>query len=396
VTGRFLHIADAHFDVTTHGHADPATGLNSRLLDVANSWEHACGTAVEQAVDALVIAGDTFHTPNPSAEALALFGEGLRHLRDAYIPVLIIDGNHDRAPHSGCHSIVEFLHDPPHVYGISRPQIDERGHFVPLEVGGITFACLPSVGREQLLARSPGLSRMEAEQAVIDGLRAILDVYRTGAADVLVAHWGIAEAIIAAPKLALQVVDEPMLSTVDLEGPWSYAALGHFHGWQEWETGATHCAYSGSLERISFTEENQEKVALEVDLVRVEPGDPIIPTAHVLPARRFKTLSLADYTDGQLPDLEGAIVRVKDEVTEDQAATIDRAGIMHRLEAAGAASVKYAVEVRREVRRRAEAITDVLAPIEALDELMRIRDVAEEERQPLRDLMKQTLEEIRR
>jgi exonuclease SbcD len=387
MTGRFLHLADAHFDMPTHGHTDPATGLNSRLVDVARSWHYACGTAVEEAVDALVIAGDTFHTPNPSAEALALFGEGLRQLRDALIPVLLIDGNHDRRPHVGCHSIVQFLHDPPHVYGISEP--------CTVEVGGIQFACLPSVGREQLLAGFPGMSRMEADLAVVDGLRAILDRLRSQNPDVLVGHWGISEASIGA-ELALQVVPEPMLSTVDLEGPWSYVALGHFHGWQEWEAGSTHCAYSGSLERVSFAEEEQEKVALEVDLVRVEPGDPIIPTAHVVPARQFRTLSLADYTNGQLPDLEGAIVRVKDEVTEDQAAGVDRAGIMHRLEAAGAASVKYAVEVRREVRRRAEALTDVLAPMEALDEVMRLRDVDEAERPPLRDLMKQTLEEIQR
>jgi exonuclease SbcD len=54
---KLLHTADIHLGAKTYGRRDPDTGLNTRLLDVRQSFEALVQRALEAEIDAFVFSG---------------------------------------------------------------------------------------------------------------------------------------------------------------------------------------------------------------------------------------------------------------------------------------------------------------------------------------------------
>lgn len=381
---KILHLADIHMGLQTHSRPDPETGLPSRLLDVARSWHRAAEIAVDRGVDAVIVAGDVFHKRNPDAATLNLFAHGLRVLEEADIPTVVIAGNHDGAQHPGQRSVLELFHRPPSVFVSTRPEI--------LDIDGLRVATLPWVSRQGLMAAHPDLSRADASERFFEGLAQVLGMLRAEGADVLTGHWSVQGAHLGVERdLDISITGEHVIPLAELEGPWSYAALGHIHKQQEMpQQGSTRIAYAGSVDRVSFGEEGELKVALEVSL----DGGGI--QEHTLPAREFQTF---DLTAEQAADPEwveamtvGAICRVRLHLTEAESMAVDRAALQRSLYDAGAHHVVMEVEVERAARPRAERVTEALGPLDAFEEFMSLKDVAEEERPALRDMAKKLIE----
>jgi DNA repair protein SbcD/Mre11 len=86
---RLLHTADWH------------AGRNLRGLDrtpeIRDALKEILGIAVSEKVDAVLVAGDVFDTPNPSAEAEAAVYDFFLELGAKGIPSVVIAGNHDSA-----------------------------------------------------------------------------------------------------------------------------------------------------------------------------------------------------------------------------------------------------------------------------------------------------------
>lgn len=372
---KLLHVADLHGGLVTHSRPDPDTGLPSRLLDVARCWHRAAEIGVEQGVDLAIVAGDTFHQPNPDAASLTLFAHGLRVLEEEGIPTIIIAGNHDRAPHPNRSSVLQVFDDGRDlVWIVERPEV--------VEVAGVRVACLPSVSRHQLMARRPGLARSEADQVLGDGLVSILGDLRVQGADVLTAHWPVQGAILGNEK-DIAILPEPVIPFAELQGPWGYVALGHIHKAQP-VGGAEGIAplgwYAGSIDRMNFGEEHEPKLALVVEL----NGAVAAVEQHELPARRFVTLDDLAVEDQEF-DLEGAIVRLR--LSADHAGHVD--AIRSELYSAGADVVIGGAEVPREVRSRAEHVTESLGPEDALEAWFDVKGIDEADRPDLRDAAKE-------
>jgi len=371
---RLVHTADLHFGASAHDWPDPETGISSALLSQERCWTAIVTETLERAPDLAILAGDVFHDRSPSAEALARFARGLGWLKKGGIPVVIVAGNHDRAAIASRSSILEVFDDRPRVFVITEPEI--------VDVKGIRVAGLPSVSRQQLAARLAGWSRLEVDEALIDGLRRILDAQRAEGADVIAGHWPVAGAVLGSER-DIAITEEPMLSPADLEG-FRYVAFGHIHkrqpilgppkatpaGFQsktfERETLG---AYSGGIDRFDFGDEGQQKAAL---LVTIEP------TAFYLagietPARKLLTVDL-DREDNWT-DVADAIVRVRG--TTDDAEDVGRE-LRAALLKDGAALVKLELSVPRKERPRAEAIAAAPGPAEALDLWLDFRNVADE------------------
>jgi exonuclease SbcD len=381
---RLMHLADLHLGLVTHSRPDPKTGLPSALLSGAHCWNAAVQTALDAEVDAVIVAGDIFHDRNPSAAAMVIFAQGLQKLTRANVDVLIVVGNHDRAPHPGQHSVLESFDSPS-----SRIVVSTDPGIIAL--GSLKVATLPSVSRHQLMATYPMYLRGEADQQLMDGLCRILAAFRAENPDILTGHWPVQGAVLGNEK-DIAIVPEPVIPLAELDGPWQYMALGHIHGRQTLLPGRYPIGhYSGSIDRVNFGEEDDWKGGVLVELG--PEGGQISTTFFDTPARRFLTLSLADYTR-ELADLEGAIVRIKDRVTEEQAGQIDKTAIARDLEALGAESVVFAIDVERKDRRRAEAVTESLTPLVALDEYFANREVPEDRRTDLRELAAGLLQEV--
>jgi exonuclease SbcD len=99
---RFIHVADVHLGYQQYG-------LKERFNDYSQVFLHIVEQAVERQVDFLLMAGDLFEKRTVDPLAMRVAVEGLRTLREADIPVLAVEGNHERAHYRDQYSWVEFL-----------------------------------------------------------------------------------------------------------------------------------------------------------------------------------------------------------------------------------------------------------------------------------------------
>ncbi|MDQ4075962.1 MAG: exonuclease SbcCD subunit D [Chloroflexota bacterium] len=87
---RLLHVADVHLGYQQYNSSD-------RFNDFGYAFECAVSYGVEQKVDAILIAGDLFHKAAVEPWAYIQAVDVLSIAREAQIPVIAVEGNHDQA-----------------------------------------------------------------------------------------------------------------------------------------------------------------------------------------------------------------------------------------------------------------------------------------------------------
>jgi DNA repair exonuclease SbcCD nuclease subunit len=160
---KLYHVADIHLG---------RRRLEGRLpdADLAVAFRWIAEEAVRDRAEVFLLAGDLFDRPQVDPPHLRQAQEVLRLLRDAGIPVVAIEGNHDRAfVHTETPTWVRFLSDEGllmllrpifHAGGVDLPAWDEtRRAGAWVEIGGVRF-----VGAGYLGAATPHKSRQIVEQ----------------------------------------------------------------------------------------------------------------------------------------------------------------------------------------------------------------------------------------
>src|SRR5437588_5234154 len=98
----FIHIADTHLGYEQYG-------VRERFNDFSRAFWDIIDDAVHREIDFMVIAGDLFHKRAIDALTLIHAIEGLKKLKDRGIPVVAIEGNHDRSYYREGISWLQFL-----------------------------------------------------------------------------------------------------------------------------------------------------------------------------------------------------------------------------------------------------------------------------------------------
>jgi exonuclease SbcD len=101
---RFLHLSDIHLGYQQYGHQE-------RFNDFGRAFEYIVRRAVEEQVDFVVLAGDLFHKRAIDPPTLLQAVNWLELLKQEGIPVLAIEGNHDRSHYQDVISWMDFLAD---------------------------------------------------------------------------------------------------------------------------------------------------------------------------------------------------------------------------------------------------------------------------------------------
>jgi DNA repair exonuclease SbcCD nuclease subunit len=103
---RFIHCSDLHIDSPFRGLASQVPSLTERLRESTfRSFHNIVKLAVEEKVDAVLIAGDIFDGTDRSLQAQLKFRRGLLELSQKGIPSFIVHGNHDPS-NSWSHTLV--------------------------------------------------------------------------------------------------------------------------------------------------------------------------------------------------------------------------------------------------------------------------------------------------
>ncbi len=87
---KFLHIADVHLGCTRYQLAESPRDFFDAWIDVLKRY------AIGEKVDFVIMCGDFFHKRSVPPETMNYAVEGLTMMRDAGIPVVTIEGNHDQ------------------------------------------------------------------------------------------------------------------------------------------------------------------------------------------------------------------------------------------------------------------------------------------------------------
>src|SRR3954471_13826784 len=93
---KLAHIADPHLGIRQYHRQTPA-GINQREADVAQAFRRAVDGVIEARPDAVVLAGDLFHSARPTNAAIVFAFRQIQRLREALpeAPIILIAGNHD-------------------------------------------------------------------------------------------------------------------------------------------------------------------------------------------------------------------------------------------------------------------------------------------------------------
>lgn len=267
---RFLHTSDWHLGRTIRG--------MSRQAEFEAALAEVVGIARAEAVDAVLIAGDTFETfaPPPDAERLLYetFGDLLGH----GIKVAMIAGNHDHARRLDAVGVV-LRRAGIHCFG----EVPADDAYVPLRLtsrdGGeaATIVALPwvperaAVEYEQMFGSVEGAVMRYADR-MEQAIRWFCKGFARDTANILLAHLMVSGVVVGegSGERPLHIGQAFAVPASCLPSTAQYIALGHVHRPQEIACGAP-AYYSGSLLQLDFGEAEQQK---HVNIIEARAGLP--------------------------------------------------------------------------------------------------------------------------
>lgn len=246
---RFLHIADLHVGKV----------LNdvSLLPDQRHVLEQIIAMAKDEAVDAVLIAGDVYQSASPSAEAMALLDSFITRLAETGAKVVMISGNHDSAAR------VSYLSGLLRNSGVyTADAFSGRLQTVTLTDahGEVDVHLLPFVKPAMVRRFHPGAKIATYQDAVAEVLKA--SPLKPGRRSVLMCHQFVTGAELSdSEERAVGGLDNIDAS---LFGGFDYVALGHIHKPQRMTRDTLR--YAGSPLKYSFSEATHRKSAALVDM----------------------------------------------------------------------------------------------------------------------------------
>ncbi len=287
---KLLHFADAHIDMANYGQHDPVTGLPLRVMDFLKSLDFIVDAAINEKVDLVIFAGDTYRDRSPAPTFQREWGKRIMRLSRAKIPTLLLTGNHDVSPSQyRAHAIQEFdTLSPDYIHVVSSLKLlgpDDLDN-VPVQV-----VAIPWITRSGILSSLAADSANEEdpqeiiENALNDWLNQTIYSLDPDLPTILTAHASIAGAKFGSEqtvKIGRDVVLPPgLVANPALD----YVALGHIHRYQNLNLGShPPVIYPGSIERVDFGEINEEKGFI---IAEIEKGQTTYRWQR-LPIRRFQ------------------------------------------------------------------------------------------------------------
>jgi exonuclease SbcD len=305
---RFIHTADIHLGKTYHN----SSGEAERYEDFFRCLSGIVESAVSEKVDFVLIGGDLFHTGQILPKTFAKTIEILQPLKEAGIPCIAIEGNHDWIHRRNNISWMEALSEMGYIRLLRPSRTEDGGYrFDPfddetgtgghIEIGGLHIYGLGYIG-----ANAGSHVERICEAVTTDNNLLLFHVGIWKYSPVEIGNMKIEEAHPLAEKFA-------------------YVALGHGHKPYVIETpeGKPFAYNPGAPERVNFGEEKYDKgyyvVTVEDGKYTPEfkPTDPRPMLVEIIDLDGAKdsdsalasfrtqvTEKLAGQTDGRAPLLE--------------------------------------------------------------------------------------------
>ena len=280
---RILHTADWHL------------GLRLYKKDLHEEhkkfFEWLLQLVEDRKIDVLLISGDVFDQANPSNESRKLYYDFLKDIVCYNCFVVITGGNHDSPG---------ILNAPREI--LAMLQVHVVGN-VPENMADQVVGILNRRGEvSALIAAAPYLrepdihrftegevfddKRLQISAAIRNHYKALADYcaekYEVGLPVIAMGHLYAAGATTSESEREIQIGYQSPVTADDFPASFDYIALGHIHR-PQFVANQTRIRYSGSPIPLSFSEKNDRKIVIELDITE---DDGIVQTSHPVPAFR--------------------------------------------------------------------------------------------------------------
>ena len=359
---KLVHFSDLHIGVENYGRTDPDTGMSTRLLDFLAAFDQLVDYAIEAKADAVIFAGDAYKTRDPSQTHQREFARRIARLTNEGIPIHLVTGNHDLPGVAGRASALEIFP----TLAVERVFVTDRISIttIPTRSGPLQVLGLPWI------RRSTFLTREDTRSLTLDQITNLLQDRLTNAINVellkldpripavLSAHVTVSGATTGTERSMMLGRDHVLLLSTFGNAALDYVALGHVHKHQVLGHNPM-VVYSGSLQRVDFSEEKEDKGFCTIDLdPDSPPGSRLVNfDFHPVDARPFITINVEVPAGDENPTrrvlnaisryhVADAIVRVRVKLPEDVESRLREPDIRDAL-----ANAHFIAAIQRDVVR---------------------------------------------
>ena len=412
---RVLHIGDVHLGVELYGRPDPEKGYGTRVGDFLRSLEQALGYADEMDADLIVMPGDIYKNCDPTPTVQREFARRIRQAAKRR-PVVIIPGNHD-LPHAWARaSSIDIFR----VLEVENVHVLRQPVVTPIRTarGTVLIAPLPYIPRSVLVAQEDARGKTIPDVLALMRTR-LVELMGDLARDVekereelgaetpaiLMAHYTVQGAVFGGYGKGGLLAPEVELPLISVRNPvFDYVALAHIHQHQTIPandfTGQPPVIYPGSIDRVDFGEESEDKVVIRAEVRRGHTTWEALP----LSPRPFITLRFqADEADplesvkaqieAKRERLQGAVVRLFYTLGHGHP------NLPERELRAAMEGAYYIAGIRRETptvqdRSRNPSMTTQLSPLEALEAYLATQPQLEGRKEDLLERAKPLIDEL--
>ncbi len=300
---KILHTSDWHLGHALYGY--DRTEEQQAMLD------QMAAIVGEEQPDVFVLAGDVYHTAQPSAAVQTMFANALLRIQEACpsMAIVMTAGNHDSGSK---HEIFRLPWQRLGVYAVGGLDREAEGHLVEVKDKGFVVA-VPYVNERNM-----------PEGFCQDLLRRVEERNTEGLPVVLTAHTTVLGCDSAGHDFAteLTVGGIDAMALEDFGDGYDYLALGHIHRAQFVSRGEKTARYSGTPLAVSFDENYPHTVSVvEIGRHGDEPQVREIEIVNPLPLVTLPTEGFASWEESKAelaqfpPDIRAYIrlnVRIDD------------------------------------------------------------------------------------
>jgi DNA repair exonuclease SbcCD nuclease subunit len=376
---KFLHIADVHLGCTRYQLAESPRDFFDAWIDVLKRY------AIAEKVDFVIMCGDFFHKRVVPPETMNYAVEGLTLMREAGIPVVTIEGNHDQKHTDSEFSWLRSLAS----WGLVK-LLEPTSTITP---EGVTIAYEPwnegskrggyiDIGRARIFGSDWYGASGNWAIPMLTG--AIKQTRRDGAFHILMLHTDVeGHQMHPIPALSIDALNE-------LKTAVEYVGLGHTHKHYEIDNWAFN---PGSIEITNISEFRETR---GVFIVEVDERNTVsarhVEDYHYRPFQQL-VVEVTDKADAK-EVTDAAIEKVKKEA---RAAETDKPQPIIEIALRGQLGFPNSLLEMQKIRDETKAITDALhvriknhtVPPDYLDATENVEDEGRErlERRVIEDLI---------
>lgn len=337
---KFLHISDIHLGCTRYQLPESPRDFFDAWIDVLQKY------AIDEKVDFVIMCGDFFHKRNVPPETMNYAFAGLSLMKDAGIPVISIEGNHDQKHNDNEYSWLRSLANWNLLYLLEPKNFEGKMIYEPwneeIRRGGFI-----DIGNARIFGSD--WFGAAANWAIPMLTEAIKENRREGAFHILMLHTDV-EGHQTHPIPALSIANLKELKSVT-----NYVGLGHTHKCYEIDNWAFN---PGSLEITNIDEYRETRGAWLVEF----DEELAVSAKHIedYVQRPFQRLNYDVKSDESAENIfEGALAKIKGEARVFDPET-DHSQPILELTLRGHLGFPNSELKLKEIRDQAQAMTNAL------------------------------------